>query len=210
VEVSGSRENQLQQPWVGSEWSARMMAGLQAGVIAGLMTAAWLILENWRTGLSPWVAINLISTAVLGRSGWVIGFGGATLVGLSLHLFIAGLHGTVFAVMFSPRTRPFMAANAGLLFSFTSFAVQFIWILPRFAPMLARNAPRLQFAGAHFLMGMVLGLYPEFARGFLRKAPAPPPEPEPVLSAPPAPLPVQLEAAPDPAVGAQSTDPQSA
>jgi hypothetical protein len=145
------------------------------------MTTFWFIFENWRTARAPWAAINLISTAVLGRSGYIYGFGIATLVGLSLHLVVSGLYGLLFATFVSPRLRPFMAANAGLLFSFSGFAFTFIYILPRFAPILFRYAPRLQWAGAHFLAGMVLGLYPDMARGLMMSPPppAPPPPPEP-------------------------------
>ena len=149
------------------------------------MTTIWFLFENWRTDRPLWSAINLISTVVLGRSGFVYGFGTATLVGLSLHLVVSGIYGLLFAILISPRTRPFMAANIGLLFSFSGYAVTFIWILPRFAPFLYRYAPRLEWAGAHFLAGMVLGLYPDVARGLVAPPPAPPapdpptPEPEP-------------------------------
>lgn len=166
------------QPWRGGLWSARLFAGLQAGVTAGVMTTCWFVFENWRTGRAPWVAINLISTAVLGRSGYVYGFGIATLIGLSLHLVVSGLYGLLFAVVVSPRIRPFMAANAGLVFSFSGFAFTFIWILPRFAPILYRNAPRLEWAGAHFLAGMVLGLYPDIARGLVTQEDVAPSTPE--------------------------------
>ena len=194
-----------------NSWFARLLAGTEAGVLAGLMIAGWFVFENWRTARMPWVIINLLSTPLLGRNAWVVGLSGATIIGLALLLVSAGVNGAVFAVLLPPRTRPLLAANAGLLFSFSCFALDFLWVYPRYAPMVARNAPRLQFAGAHFLMGMVLGLYPDLARALTRHPqtalstqhsalstePAlstetePPPSTEPATEPPPAAAPPQ-------------------
>lgn len=144
------------------------------------MTAIWFIFENFRTSRAPWAALNLISTTVLGRGGYVIGFGVATVIGLAIHLVVSGIYGVLFAMVVTPRVRPFLAANMGLLFSFIGFALTFIWILPRVAPYVFHYALRLQWAGAHFLGGMVLGLYPDMARRLMYRPPA---------ALPPAPLP---------------------
>ncbi len=177
-----SRPVALAPEWIGSMFSARLMAGLQTGVIAGLMTTAWFIFEAWRTGRPLWAVLNMISTVILGRSGYVYAFGIATIVGISIHLLVSALYGIIFSMLVSPRARPFFAANIGLLYSFAGFAFTFIWILPRFAPIMFRNAPRLEWAGAHFLGGMVLGLYPDMARSLLRRPlPVAVTTPEPVV-----------------------------
>ena len=141
------------------------MAGLQAGVLAGVFSAIWLVIESARAGRHAWSALNLISTAMLGRSGFTLFFGLPTLAGFSLHLVVAGIHGMIFAALLSPRTRPLVATNAGLLFSFGCYFFTFGWLISRIAPMMARNASRLEWAGVHLLVGMMLGLYPDFARG---------------------------------------------
>jgi len=163
------------QPWLGGEWSARLMAGLQAGVLAGLFSAAWLVIDSARADHHAWSALNLVSTAILGRSGYTLPFGLPTIAGFSLHLVVAGIHGIIFASLLSPRTRPLLATNAGLLFSFACYFLTFGWLLSRLAPIMARNASRLEWAGVHLLAGMTLGLYPDFARGLLRH-----PLPEPM------------------------------
>ena len=166
------------------------MAGLQAGVLAGVFSAIWLVIESARAGRHAWSALNLISTAMLGRSGFTLFFGLPTLAGFSLHLVVAGIHGMIFAALLSPRTRPLVATNAGLLFSFGCYFFTFGWLISRIAPMMARNASRLEWAGVHLLVGMMLGLYPDFARGLLRH-----PLPPPVEAAPPE-LPPASETAP--------------
>ena len=189
------------QPWLGGQWSARLMAGLQAGVLAGVFSAVWLVIESARAGRHAWSALNLISTAILGRSGYTLFFGLPTIAGLSLHLVVAGIHGMIFACLLSPRTRPLLATNAGLLFSFCCYFVTFGWLISRVAPIMWRNASRLEWAGVHLLAGMMLGLYPDFARNLLRH-----PLPEPVGPSPPelppagdpAPDAMPLEAAPPP------------
>jgi hypothetical protein len=152
------------------------MAGLQAGVLAGICTAAWLVIESARAGRHAWSALNLVSTALLGRSGFTVSFGLPTISGLALHLVVAGIHGMLFACILSPRTRPLLATNAGLVFSFGCYFLTFGWLLARMAPIMARNASRLEWAGVHLLAGMMLGLYPDFARGLMRH-PLPPPQP---------------------------------
>jgi len=175
------------RPWLGGEWSARWMAGLQAGVLAGVISGGWLVIESARAGRHAWSALNLVSTAMLGHSGYTLSFGLPTIAGISLHLVVAGIHGMIFATLLSPRTRPLLATNAGLLFSFGCYFLTFGWLLARLAPIMARNASPLEWAGVHLLTGMILGLYPEFARGLLRH-----PLPEPGAPAVPA-----LEAAAD-------------
>jgi hypothetical protein len=161
------------------------MAGLQAGVLGGIVSGGWLVIESARAGRHAWSALNLVSTAMLGHSGYTLSFGLPTIAGISLHLVVAGIHGMIFATLLSPRTRPLLATNAGLLFSFGCYFLTFGWLLARLAPIMARNASPLEWAGVHLLTGMILGLYPDFARSLLRH-----PLPEPVEPAVP-----ELEAA---------------
>jgi hypothetical protein len=156
------------------------MAGLQAGMLAGVFSAAWLVIESARAGRHAWSALNLVSTAILGHAGYTLFFGLPTIAGLSLHLVVAGIHGLIFAAILSPRTRPLVDTNAGLLFSFSCYFFTFGWLIPRLAPIMWRNASRLEWAGVHLLVGMMLGLYPDFARRLLRH-----PLPEPVEPSPP-------------------------
>lgn len=193
------------QAWQGGEWSARLMAGLHAGVLAGVLGDIWLVVESVRVGRPAWEAVNLVSTAILGRSGYTLRFGLASVAGLSLHMVMTGLFGVVFAILLGPRTRPLFSAYAGLLFSFGCFVLNFGWILPRVAPIVSHNASRFQWAGVHFLTGMILGLYPEFARGLLRK-PLPPPALLPPATDPPT-IDSSVTAAALPAIDSPAIDP---
>src|SRR5579871_1730055 len=139
------------------------------------------VVESARAGRHAWSALNLVSTALLGHSGYTLSFGLPTIAGLSLHLVVAGIHGVIFALLIPPRTRPLLATNAGLLFSFACYFLTWGWLVSRLAPIVSRNASRLEWAGVHLIVGMMLGLYPDIARGLLRH---------------PVPQPVEIESAP--------------
>lgn len=146
---------------------ARLLAGLEAGVLAGLIMTAWLMLGNLRRGQTFWTTPNLVSTALLGRAGLQTTFGPATVEGLSLQVVAAGLHGLVFAALVPPTLRALWVVNAGILFSLSSYGFFFGWALRRLAPLLALHAPRPAWLGAFFLFGTALGFYPSFASGLL-------------------------------------------
>ncbi len=164
-------------------WAVRLLAGLEAGVLAGMMMSGWLMIESLRTGHTISSAPNLISTALLGRQGLTSSFGMATLTGLSLHLMMAGLHGVIFASLLAPTARPLWAANAGVLYALASYTVFFGWLLSRMAPILYQRASRPEWMGGFFLFGVILGLYPDLARSLRTPATA---APEPPLPEPPA------------------------
>lgn len=124
------------------------------------------MMENLRRDRPIWSTPNLVSTALLGRQGLDPAFGAATPAGLSLLVVVAGMHGIVFAALVPPTSSPLWAANAGVLFSLSSYAFFFGWALRYLAPLLSQRAPRPAWLGAYFLFGMILGLYPDFARGF--------------------------------------------
>ena len=147
-------------------WSGRLLAGLQAGVLAGLCMTGWLMMESLRRGQPVWSTPNLVSTVLLGRRGLDPTFGAATLAGLSLLVVVAGMHGIVFAALMPPASGPLWAANAGVLFSLSSYGFFFGWALGYLAPLFSQRASRPAWIGAHFLFGMILGLYPDFAMDF--------------------------------------------
>ena len=149
-------------------WPARVLAGLQAGVLAGFVMAAWLMLENLRRGQPVWMAFNQISTVLLGYAGLKTTFGGPTLVGLSLQLVMAGLHGAVFAVVVPPTVRALSASSAGVLLSLGSYSLFFGWALQRMAPLFLSRASRPAWLGACFLFGAAWGFYGVFVRELLR------------------------------------------
>jgi len=148
-------------------WPARVLAGLQAGVLAGFAMSAWLMLENLRRGQPVWMVFNQIPTALLGYAGLKTTFGGPTLVGLSLQVVMAGLHGAVFAVVVPPTVRALSASAAGVLLSLGSYSFFFGWALQRMAPLFLSRASRLAWLGACFLFGAAWGFYAVFARELL-------------------------------------------
>jgi hypothetical protein len=182
-----------------SFWPQRLAGGLQAGVLAGLIMAGWLMLEGLRHDQTIWTNANLVSTVLAGRQGLRSTFGMHTVAGLALHLVVAGLHGLLLAVLLSPLVRPLWAVNASVLFSIASYWISFGWMIGQWAPMMASRASRPAWFGAHVLFGVMLGLYPDFARSLMPKvAPEPAPaEPAPVEAAPAEPAPTESVPGPE-------------
>lgn len=141
---------------------ARLLAGLEAGVLGGIVMTVWLMLGSLGRGQTFWAAPNLVSTALLGRAGLETAFGPATVEGLSLEVVMAGLHGIVFALLVPPTLRALSVVSAGILFALASYGFFFGWVLRRLAPLLILHAPRPAWLGAFFLFGMALGFYPSF------------------------------------------------
>ena len=162
----GTSQSKLGQPRIGI-WPARLLAGLQAGVLAGVLMTAWLMLDSLRRGQPVWTTPNLVSTAILGREGLRTTLGGATLAGLSLLVMVAGLHGMVLAALVPPTVRVLWAAQAGIFLSLVSYGFFFGWALKHVAPLVALRASRPAWLAACLLFGAACGFYAQFVRDLI-------------------------------------------
>ncbi len=123
--------------------------GLIAGIGAGLLMAAYLIVVGLAMGESVGV--------VLGR--FDPGRGGASVIGALAHLATAGVYGVFFGLgwRFVPRGWRGRVPGwlAGLVYGLALFAVALV-LLPAVASPL-QEIPRIHFAVAHVIYGLALG-----------------------------------------------------
>ncbi|MCA1553229.1 MAG: hypothetical protein LC737_02500 [Chloroflexi bacterium] len=123
--------------------------GLLAGFGAGVLMALYLV------GASLLSGDNLLT--LLGRFDSI----GQTspAVGVLTHLAVSGIYGIVFAlvVRFVLRARRFPSWLVGVLYGLLLFGIAQAVILPRAAVAL-QDIPMLNFAIAHLIYGLALGL----------------------------------------------------
>ena len=126
--------------------------GLLAGIGAGLLMAAYLVVAGLLSGNGP--------AEVLG--GFDPGQSGSAVLGLLTHLAVSGIYGVLFAVAFRAITRRWPSARRlnwlfGLLYGALLFLVaQFIILPTGNSPMAGTAVPHVVIA--HLLFGLLLGV----------------------------------------------------
>lgn len=159
---------------------ARLLAGLQVGILSGLVTIAWfLALSKWYLS-GPWTLLNLFSLMVRRGASWTTGFSMATIAGASLHLFACGVMG-VFLGWILPRPRVAnRLSHTGILFGIILSLMMYEFFWKRQLPPLEDHVGPGVILVAHLIVGLSAGLFPYF---YLSLMP-PVAEPEPVLELP--------------------------
>ncbi|MBI4909081.1 MAG: hypothetical protein HY820_36000 [Acidobacteria bacterium] len=163
----------------------RLLAGLQAGMLAGLVSLGWFILLSYFYFKEPWALINVLAASLRNNATWGHTFSTVTWTGLSAHIAACSFLGIFLGwVLPRPGPRP-RSSLTGLIFGIvlSLFIYQFFWL--RFAPLLGEYIAPLGMWIAHLLVGMSLAQFPRF---YLRLAdPEPQPEPPPEGTPPPEP-----------------------
>jgi hypothetical protein len=145
-------------------WLCRLLAGLQAGVVGGLVLAAYLWLENLLFARSAWQAPELFAAALLGPAATRLHFGFHTVVGYSLLLLCSGAMGFLFAVLVRPVVAAIWAANIGIAYSLAWYFLLLRRVLV--GPMGGLPAG-ISMLG-YFLFGAALSLYVGYYRQIAR------------------------------------------
>src|SRR5437899_500331 len=71
----------------------RLLAGLQAGILAGLVLLGWFILLSYFYFKEPWALTNVLAASLRSNATWGHSFSTVTLTGISAHLFVSGFLG---------------------------------------------------------------------------------------------------------------------
>src|SRR5206468_8459879 len=77
------------------------MAGVEAGVLGGLIMMAWLAMLSLLQGRSVWSIPNLLASTFYGEAALRHGFRWATLSGVALHVIVSALAGVLFGMAVS-------------------------------------------------------------------------------------------------------------
>lgn len=159
--------------------SQRVSAGLQAGMLGGLVMLAWIMTGAWVQGQSFWTIPNLLAYSFYGNRMYRPDFVWRTWSGLGFHFLFAGVLGIVFALIVPRATRPVVAGLLGVVFSLFLYAVAGVWLWERINPPMQLYARQPFVLAGYLLFGLLLGAVPLF-----NVRPSPPPLPWESSSAP--------------------------
>jgi hypothetical protein len=157
-----------------------VLAGIEAGILGGILMLAWMALVSAAHGRSIWYVPNLLATTFYGDDAMRRGFRWMTASGIALHLLLTGGVGILFSIAVSrltSRRRVMLAGVAGAL-AWYYLGYWFFWRAINGLVLL--YTPESGMLMAHVGLGICLGLAPRFRRHLEEiGAPAPVAAPEP-------------------------------
>ncbi len=152
----------------------RALAGLEAGVLGGLVMLAWLALASTLERRSAWFVPNVLGSLFYGRAALRRSFGMTTISGLALHLFVAGTIGMLFGVLVGDSRNRVRVVLLGVLAGLTwyYFSQALLWRELGVLAVLYASARSL--IVGHIFYGLVLGSYPVVLAGLKTRLAMPP------------------------------------
>src|SRR5579864_2795086 len=141
------------------------LAGIQAGVVGGLILLGYLALDSAWHKRSVWTVPNLLASTFYGESAYRAGFGAGTSAGLALLLLVYGALGALFALVIRDHGTRMRVALAGLIFGTGWFFLSFDILWKHVNPLVQLYSPDRAILLAHLLYGGVLGgRFPAYLR----------------------------------------------
>ncbi|MCS7023843.1 MAG: hypothetical protein NZV14_03495 [Bryobacteraceae bacterium] len=179
----------------------RLLAGLEAGILGGLLILLWFLLLSYLGFRSPWGLFNLIASSLQQRATWGLALSSSTWTGLAAHTFACGCLGMFLGwVIPKPSTGRRLSLTAFVFGVIVSLMVyEFFWM--RYVPLLGDYVRPLAAAISHLLFGLALAQFPKFYHA-LEESPVgaqlstPAGEQRQALAQAPAPAPVQASSDP--------------
>jgi len=144
-----------------------VLAGVETGIVGGLVALAWLVIHSLWNGLSPWAYPNLLASTFYGETALRPGLQWATLSGLALALFVSGLLGILFGLLMRDNSRRLRVVLLGLAFALIWYYVSYGLLWRKVNWMVSLYSPERAVVAAHLLYGLVLGTFPERLRKLL-------------------------------------------
>lgn len=147
----------------------RILAGIQAGMLGGVMVIGWIAVASLLFQIHPALIPNLLSEVFYGSRSLTTALGFPTISGLAVLLVQSGLASVVFSAVIPPGLTLRPAILGGVLFSLAAHwaAYRFIWRV--FSPHLEDFAPPGLIWPAAILFGVCLGFSPWLIRSFTKE-----------------------------------------
>jgi hypothetical protein len=152
------------------------LAGIQAGVVGGLILLGYLSLDSAWHRRSIWTVPNLLASTFYGESVYGPGFGARTSAGLALLFFVYGLLGALFGLVIRDQGSRARATLFGLIFGTGWFFLSFEFLWKHINPLMQLYSPDRAMLVGHVLYGGVLGRwFPAYLKS-IREADSAPPQ----------------------------------
>jgi hypothetical protein len=140
------------------------IAGVESGVLGGVVMLGWLALLSLLQGRSIWSIPNLLASTFYGEAALRRGFRWTTLSGVALHLIMTAAAGLVFGLAvggIASRGRVMLLGLAsGMIWYFVSLGVFWKHVNP-IVPLYGSGNGMLL---AHLGLGYCLGSFPKYWR----------------------------------------------
>ena len=135
----------------------RALAGLEVGVLGGLVVLAWFAFDSMWRQQHWWAMLNLAASTLYGERAFRMGLGQATFAGAALHLCVFGGVGALYGLLI-PQTRNtsralLLGLAAGLVWYYFSIGV--FW--RNINPLVIVYASQPALLSAHVIYGVFLG-----------------------------------------------------
>ena len=152
-----------------------LLAGLETGIIGGLVMLAWFLLHSILRNEYWWAVPNLLATTFYGDRALRLGPGRATLSGAALHLATSGVLGAIFALVVSSWRQTYArVALLGLLAGLSWYYLSYGWLWKKLNPLIPAYGTVPPLLAAHLLFGLCLSLYPRWLFSIQRHFTEPP------------------------------------
>lgn len=142
-------------------WAIRH--GVVGGIVAGLVFAAFeMIVSAAMMGMPAFfMPLRMIGAILLGPQALEPSYSlwAAGLAGVIVHLILAVIYGTIFAVIAGGVRLAGWEVALGGAYGFVLWLLNFYIIAPRAFPWFLQSSPIVQFVGHTFFFGAVLGWY---------------------------------------------------
>jgi hypothetical protein len=140
------------------------LAGLQAGVLGGVLVIVWLaVAAAW--GPQPWWAhLNLLGSTFYGEAAFERGFGRITLAGAAFQIVIAGVYGLLYGLLTPEFRSRWRAMLFGIAAGVALYYILNDYLWRRTSPWVVLYAPGRIMVLAYFFYGFILGWHPRFLR----------------------------------------------
>jgi hypothetical protein len=146
----------VQLDWI-TKKALDILAGIEIGVIGGIVMLLWLAISAPLIGYPWWSIINLFASHSYSARVVRDGVGMATVSGIALQIAVAGIIGGITGFL-TPGGRLF-----GLAITFAWYALCYGFLWKRYAPLVPVYAPQPLLVIGFFLYGSVLGWHPAIA-----------------------------------------------
>jgi hypothetical protein len=145
--------------------SFQILAGLEAGILGGLLMALWLALIAPVLGRPWWFVLNLFASYTYDIRAIRDGAGMATLTGVAIQVLAGGVLGILMGMLGSGNR------IAGLAIAMTAYMVCYAYVWKRYTPFLLYYVPQPLFVVGFFLYGSMLSFSSRIASGLQEPRP---------------------------------------
>jgi hypothetical protein len=139
------------------------LVGLETGVSGALAMLAWLAFVSVWYRRTVWWVPNLFASVFYGDSSLRFGFTKYTTTGIALDLFVYGLIGSVFGLIWRDHRGGARLLWTGMAIALAAWYLLFLVLLKKVSPMVHLYTPERQLLIGNVIYGFMLTKFPKHA-----------------------------------------------